>query len=265
MAPLGRHHPFIVAVCQMWTASRRSLSMQVVYVCAGLFLAVAVVDLLNLSSRRQSIEFLGLSYTGLVRHCRLHQLVTAPLIHGGVSHLLFNMLSLWMLGPSVERVLGLRRYIVLSAVCAAASMLGFLLLSWGTERIVLGYSGVIFGILVAQAVYFPNMVIVLCAFFPMRVKHAVMLFMAVEIYLTISPESGGISNVAHLFGGLAALCYLRAAQLWRVVRNPWANISGRLKQTTTFRPPAAVPPTVSAHQRVPEPPRTRPKRTIWRP
>jgi len=174
------------------------------------YTTVEVLNTFGVISRQQSIAFLGLSYPGLVDHTWLHQLITAPLMHGSLLHLLFNILSLWMLGPQVERLLGLRRYVTFSVLCAFSSMLGFMLLNIKTGRIVIGYSGVIFGLLVAQAVYFPNSLINVFAFFTMRMKQAAVLMGAIELYLTITGEGGGTANAAHLFGGLAAFVYLRA-------------------------------------------------------
>lgn len=192
-----------------WEKSRRSISSTVVLVCIAMFVVVAGLDLVRIVSRTTSVSVLGLSYVGIVQHLWLFRFITAPLMHGNLTHLLFNMLSLWMLGPDIEKALGRGRYVVFSILCAVASMIGFLLFNWGTGNIVIGYSGVIFGILVAQAVLFPDQTIAIFAFFPLKMKYAVILLGAVELYLTILPEKAGISNSAHLFGGVAAYLFLR--------------------------------------------------------
>jgi len=202
---------------QTWTRSLGSVSLTVVGVCVALFLAVAILDRTGVVPRQRAVAFLGLSYVGVFHYLWLHQFLTAPLMHGGVVHLVFNMLALWMLGPDVERALGRGRYVLFSGLCAAASMLGFLAFNWGTGNIVVGYSGVIFGILVAQAVFFPNNVIAIFAFFPLKMKYAVLLLGAVELYLTVSPEGAGIAHAAHLFGALAAIIYLKSPAWWRAL------------------------------------------------
>ena len=194
---------------QLWERSLGSVSLVLVYVCVTLFLVIAVLDLTGLCVRNQVLSLLGLSYVGVFQQCWVHQFVTAPLMHGNIAHLLFNMLALWMLGPVVEQVLGRWRYILFSMLCAGASMVGWLLFAWGTGNIVMGYSGVIFGILVAQARFFPDQMIFFYAFFPLKMKHAVLIMAAVELYLTVSPEQPGVANVAHLFGAVAAFVYLR--------------------------------------------------------
>lgn len=201
-----------------WQRSRGSLSLWLVGVCVVFFLVVAGLDICGIVSRGQSAAFLGLSYVGVAQRHWLHQFATAPLIHGGIAHLLFNMLSLWMLGPSVEKALGRWRYAAFSALCAGCSMAGSLAFNWGTGTIVMGYSGVIFGILVAQAVLFPNNVIAIFAFFPLKMKYAALLLGAVELYLTVLPEGGGVAHAAHLFGAVAAAVWLLGGRGWRAAR-----------------------------------------------
>lgn len=86
--------------------------------------------------------------------------------------------------------------------------LAFLICDWHGKAIVSGYAGVIFGLLVAHAHFFPDAPIALFGFFRMKVKYAVLLMAAVEMYLTISPE-GGIAHAAPLVGALAAWCILK--------------------------------------------------------
>ncbi len=202
------HSGVAAAFRHIWERSRGSLSLAIVGVCVVFFLLNAILDFSGLVTREQVFSFLGFSSIGVVHHFWFHQFLTAPFLHGSVSHLLFNMLALWMLGPGVEKILGLRHYAIFSVLCAVIGSLGFLLFSLGTGNIAIGYSGVIYGILVAQAMYFPDTIVSIFAFFPLKMKHAVILLGAVELYLTLSPEKGGIANSAHLFGAVAAFGYL---------------------------------------------------------
>ena len=128
------------------------------------------------------------------------------------------MLALWWLGPSVEAAMGRLKYLFFSAVCGVASMVGFLLVNGGGGGICLGYSGVIFGILVAQATLFPTRIFPVFLLFQMKMKHAVWLFAAVEFFMTTAPEAGGVANSAQLFGAIAAFVCLQIGRLWQDVR-----------------------------------------------
>jgi membrane associated rhomboid family serine protease len=212
--PTQQHSGFIAALRRSWERSLGSVSLFIVAACVVLFLGVTLADLLHIFSRQKSTYFLGLSFNAIYHNHWYHQFITAPFLHGSIAHLLFNALALWMLGPGVEKTLGRRRYLFFSALCAGCSMIVFLAVSWGKGNVFLGYSAIIFGILVAQAIFFPDSIISLFAFFPLKMKHAVLLLGAVELYLTISQEGHYAVHAAHLCGALAAFFYLRSSQWW---------------------------------------------------
>lgn len=202
-------HPGIRDIFQYtWQRSLGSLSLTIVFVCTAIFLLVAMADMLHLVSKRIVFTYLGISYYGVIEQCWYWQFITAPLLHTSIAHLLFNMLALWMLGPNLEEKLGKKGYILLSIISAFPAMMAVLIANWKTGTIVVGYSGVIYGILVAQAIFFPDRRIVIFALFPIKMKYAVLLFAAIEFYLTISPEGTVVSHVSHLFGAAGAFFYL---------------------------------------------------------
>jgi membrane associated rhomboid family serine protease len=53
-------------------------------------------------------EYLGLVPTLVLHRLWAWQLVTYMFLHGGVFHILFNMLALWMFGAELERIWGTR-------------------------------------------------------------------------------------------------------------------------------------------------------------
>ncbi|HNQ89493.1 MAG TPA: rhomboid family intramembrane serine protease [Verrucomicrobiota bacterium] len=219
----------------LWRRSRHSLSLFMVGVCVVFFAGTGLATALRIVDRGDLVACLGLSYAGVVERHWLFQWVTAPLLHANVYHLLFNMLSLWMLGPDIEGILGRRRYIVLSITSAVCGMAGFLVLDRGQGHIVMGYSGVIFGILVAQAVFNPDKRLLLY-FFPIPMRHAVLILGAVELYLAVAPEEGGtVAHAAHLFGAGSAYGLLRF----------WRRRCGGLHPAASAVPagPSTVPPT----------------------
>lgn len=184
------------------------VSMAIVWACSALFATLSVLHWVRLMSWDYSISILGLSRSGLFEHWWVFEFVTSPFVHGNLTHFAFNMLSLWMLGPPIERVLGRTRYILFSLLCAVAAQVGFLCLSGSPYQVGFGYSGVIFGILVAQAVYFPEQRVFIFALFPLKMRSAAIVLGCIEVYLTLSAGSGRLSHVAHLFGALAGLAFI---------------------------------------------------------
>ncbi len=72
------------------------------------------------------------------------RLVTAALLHSGFWHVGLNMLALWMIGRSLEPLLGRSRFLTLYVLSVIGGSVGVALLSFGTP--VIGASGGIFGL-----------------------------------------------------------------------------------------------------------------------
>lgn len=220
-------------------ASRGSVSMTILWACVAVHLAILLLDRAGVLSAARVVDYFGISREGIFHYFRLHQFVTAALLHGGLMHLVFNMLALWMLGPAVESTLGRARYVWFSVFCAVTGFGGFLWFSPGGHAVSIGYSGVLFGIMVAQAIYFPHNRIFLFGLFPLRMRNAVLLLGAIELYLTIAPSHGGVANSAHLFGALGALAFLKLPMSVRLGRRP-AGRPGSSRAPDVPRPDRAA-------------------------
>ena len=73
------------------------------------------------------------------------QLVTSGFTHVTITHIAFNMLALWMIGPQLELVLGRVRFLALYGVSLLA---GSAVVMWagGEYQLTLGASGAIYGL-----------------------------------------------------------------------------------------------------------------------
>ncbi|WP_311258256.1 rhomboid family intramembrane serine protease [Microbacterium sp. WCS2018Hpa-9] len=75
------------------------------------------------------------------------RLLTAVFVHGGFLHLALNMLALWMLGQSLEPILGRIRFLALYLISGLGGSVAVALLAPGTATV--GASGAIFGLMAA--------------------------------------------------------------------------------------------------------------------
>jgi len=75
----------------------------------------------------------------------LYRLVTSAFLHYGVTHLLFNMLALYVVGPPLERWLGRLRFVALYTLSALGGSVLVYLLS-PLNAATAGASGAIFGL-----------------------------------------------------------------------------------------------------------------------
>src|SRR3954465_12467189 len=94
----------------------------------------------------------------------LWQTATYMFLHGGIFHILFNMLALWMFGTELERIWGTRyflKFYFVTGIGAPRLTVVFSLLPFGFAHDVyvsdvIGASGAIYGLLLAYALYFPD-------------------------------------------------------------------------------------------------------------
>src|SRR5262245_12907064 len=162
---------------------------------------------------------LGLVPARVTRQLYVWQLVTYMFMHGGIFHIVFNMLALWMFGAELERMWGTRyflKFYFVSGVGAAILTVLFSLLPFGFARQlqdvnIIGASGAIYGLLLAYAIYFPERPILLIVFWvPARL--CVTILGAIAVFASLS-EAGGVANATHLGGLLVGYLYLKGSNV----------------------------------------------------
>ena len=163
-------------------------------------------------------DWLGLVPVEVIRRFGLWRLGTYMFLHGGVFHILFNMLALWMFGTELERMWGTRHFLkfyFVTGIGAACITVFFSLLPFGFAQLlyganVIGASGAIYGLLLAYALTYPERPILLIVFF-VPAKICVMILGAIALLSSIS-EVGGVANATHLGGLVVAYLFLKSAR-----------------------------------------------------
>src|SRR4051812_47225063 len=164
---------------------------------------------------------------GAIRSLFVWQLFTYMFLHGGVTHLLFNMLTLWFFGTQLERDWGTRRFLKYYFLCGMAAGVCVLVANLLTRDVpTIGASGAIFGVLVAFAVLYPNQTVLMNFLFPIKAKYMVMIYAAIELLLTMRPGQSGVSTVAHLGGMAFGYVYLKG----RLPRIKLPDVQGAYRQ-----------------------------------
>ena len=146
------------------------------------------------------------------------QLVTYGFLHGGMTHLFFNMFALWMFGGPLEATWGSRRFLQYYLVCVVGAGLVQLLVATlaangGGAYPTVGASGGVFGLLLAYGMLFPNhRLMLLFPPIPMRARTFVIGYGLLELFLGVTGTAPGVAHFAHL-GGMAFGFLL--IQYWR--------------------------------------------------
>jgi membrane associated rhomboid family serine protease len=203
----------------------------IVLVCTGAFAVQTLALLLGGTGPYNWILKWFALIPGTITHMlppRVWQLFTYIFLHGGLFHLLINMLMLWMFGRDLELIWGKRKFLNFFVLCGVGAGLLELVVKtipvfFGREPSLvptIGASGAIFGILMANAVLFPDRriwLIPLPVTIPMRPYVAVMA--AIEFFGTLGIGGDNVAHICHLGGMLVAYLYLRRGSFLYNFRN----------------------------------------------
>lgn len=144
------------------------------------------------------------------------QLLSYGFLHGGFTHIAFNMFALWMFGGQVEELMGSRHFLIYYLTCvvgAAVAQLATVAMFTGGFYPTLGASGGVFGLLLAFGMFWPHVKIMpLFPPIPMPAWLFVTLYGALELFLGVTGTQAGVAHFAHL-GGMAFGFIL--IQYWR--------------------------------------------------
>jgi membrane associated rhomboid family serine protease len=160
---------------------------------------------------------LGLRPADVVGRLQLWQPVTYMFLHGGIFHMLFNMLALWMFGVELEKMWGSRFFTKFYFIAGGGAALTTLLLSFTPlpfadqlyYSLTIGASGAVYGVLLAYARYFPHRPIYLYFVFPVPAKYFVIIIGAISLLSSMNGPGGGVAHTTHLGGLIAAYLYLK--------------------------------------------------------
>jgi len=194
----------------------------------------------------QLMDYLSM-IPGLVIQGWIWTFVTYMFVHGGFSHILFNMLALFIFGMHVERQMGSREFLLFYFITGAlAGIFSFAVYYFtglsnlnslhaaGLTEVTLnnlrvmhirlmGASGAIFAVELAYAIFFPTSIIYIWGILPLRAPVLVLGFTALELVSSIFGLNQGVAHLTHLAG-------FGFGWLYFVIRfgiNPWRRL--RLK------------------------------------
>jgi membrane associated rhomboid family serine protease len=166
----------------------------------------------------QSFEMPGLQPTNIPVYLTLF---TSMFMHGGIAHLLGNMLYLWICGDNLEDSMGHTNYFFFYLICGVLAGLShvFATAFFGQSLLIpsLGASGAISGVLGGYMFLFPRRRIHIWLFFIFTIS--VPAFLAVGLWFVFQvingvgmlggEEAGGVAYAAHIGGFVAGLILVK--------------------------------------------------------
>ena len=182
----------------------------------------------------------------------VYQFITYQFLHGGFTHLFFNMFALWMFGCVIENVWGPKKFIFYYIFCGVGAglcqeMVQYIsfaadgLTSLDSEQILnvngqrlmsvdqimnlsstIGASGAVYGILLAFGMTFPNERIFIFPLpIPIKAKWFVAIYAIIEFVSAMSSVGDGVAHMAHIGGMLFGFLLIL---YWRKRPNSYFNV-----------------------------------------
>ncbi|MBW4891184.1 rhomboid family intramembrane serine protease [Mucilaginibacter sp. HMF5004] len=174
------------------------------------------------------------------------QIITYMFMHGGFMHILFNMIGLFTIGPILEQTMGSKRFFNYYFICGIGALaLHMAVQAFEVHQLtgtfmashlditdpailskleaiyygpVLGASGSIFGILIAFAMIYPDMELMIIPIpIPIKAKYFAVGYIVIELFSGVNPmqANDGVAHFAHLGGALFGFIMIRIWGLHR--------------------------------------------------
>lgn len=170
---------------------------------------------------------------------RIWQLITYMFLHGGFSHIFFNMLALWMFGMELENEWGAKKFVTFYFACGIGAALANLFIAPLFTGVgpTIGASGGVYGVLVAFAMMYPNrMIFIFPLPLPVKAKYLVSFYILIEIWNGFGSAGGGIAHMAHLGGAFIGAIWVLLDNRGMIDRVIHSFKSERISDTL-HRPP----------------------------
>ena len=171
----------------------------------------ALVFVFTYAVYRQSVYYLAMIPALVVQRHFYWQFITYMFTHGGISHLLFNMLGLYFFCTQVERRMGSNEFLLFYLVTGTlAGIFSFVVfyLTGNYGVVLLGASGAVYAVLLAFATYFPTARIFLFGIVPVQAPVLVVGYTVIELFSQFTNTTSGVAHLTHLAGFALAYLYL---------------------------------------------------------
>jgi membrane associated rhomboid family serine protease len=201
-----------------WGLSRARPIVVIIALTTAAFIAQSAIQNSSDAGERFLNSHLALSWAG-VRRGEAWQFLTYALLHGGLGHLFWNMVGLYVFGSILEDLVSRRGFWLHYVLGAAGGAAAHLVWAWGglpgADGVVIGASGAIMSVLVATALRVPRLPIKLFLM-PMSIPLWVLaaFYVASDLIAAILSWSqgrpSGVSVQAHLGGVVVAVTWFAA-------------------------------------------------------
>lgn len=182
-------------------------------------------------------------------------LITYMFAHGGFGHLIFNMIALFFFGPPIEERLGSRSFLLFWLVSGlGGAALSF---AFAFDAPIIGASAGVYGVLLAFALFYPDLPIYIWGILPVKAKWLVGFMFVLSLMNAVGGANDGTAHFAHLGGLAGAFLYLYFSGQLRKGGDMMSRLRGAVPKRRN-KNLTVVPGGGSGSPRAPRPPQQPP-------
>lgn len=223
--------------------------IKLLYINAGVFLisilTIVLFFFLGINESEVSLtirEYLGLPASLSKLIVKPWSIVTYMFVHTGFLHFLFNMVMLYFTGIIFNQYLGENKIISLYLLSGISGALLYIIIyniapifsAQLNSANCIGASGSIMGILIATAVYVPNLEVRLFGILPVKLKWiAIVLILLDFINLPKDGNAGG--HIAHLGGAIFGFLFVTQYRKGIDISKGFSNFLEKVKNLFSFK------------------------------
>ncbi len=223
--------------------------IKLLYINAGVFLisilTIVLFFFLGINESEVSLtirEYLGLPASLSKLIVKPWSIVTYMFVHTGFLHFLFNMVMLYFTGIIFNQYLGENKIISLYLLSGISGALLYIIIyniapifsAQLNSANCIGASGSIMGILIATAVYVPNLEVRLFGILPVKLKWiAIVLILLDFINLPKDGNAGG--HIAHLGGAIFGFLFVTQYRKGNDISKGFSNFLEKVKNLFSFK------------------------------
>ena len=191
---------------------------RLIFINIGIFLIIKILEMISVLASSPELATTVISY--LAVPASVGALATKPwtpvtymFLHQGFIHLLFNMLWLWWFGKIFMSYLDQRKVVSLYLMGGLAGALLYIIIfnlfpafaGAVNVSVALGASASVMALVIATAVYLPEMELHLLFFGRIKLKYLALITFLITSVFDFSVNTGG--KIAHIGGALMGMAY----------------------------------------------------------
>lgn len=223
---------------EMWHPRRRFPWATTLLIGTCIF--VFVIELLSGVDDQSAIIKLFALHPDCLSTGKIWQLCTYIFLHGGILHIVGNLIILYVLGDNLEDAVGVKKYLIIFFAAGTAGGLTEVIFS--THDFVVGASGAVAGVAGAYLVLFPYVRLRIIIFF-IPLFFSVQLLIGFWVAMNIINYFLGVPGIAwlcHIAGFVAGV-----SLAWPLRERPFAEIMEARAVKRTRKKPEMTPATAA--------------------